>query len=53
MASRYSIGVLEGARLVEGKEVGALVKSPVIKSACSDLQHAKIGDHRVKDEVAR
>ena len=39
--------------LAEGKEVGGLVKSPVIKLACSDLQHTRIGDHRVKDEVAR
>ena len=29
------------------------MKSPVIKLACSDLQHTRIGDHRVKDEVAR
>ena len=38
--------------MAERKEVGGLVKSPVIKLACSDLQHTRIGDHRVKDEVA-
>ena len=29
------------------------MKSPVIKLACSDLQHTRIGDHPVEDEVAR
>ena len=37
----------------KGRKSGGLVKSPVIKLACSDLQHTRIGDHRVKDEVAR
>jgi len=41
------------ARLAEGKEVGGLVKSPVMKLACSDLQYTRTGGHRVKDEVAR
>ena len=39
--------------MAEGKEVGGLVKSPVIKLARSDLQHTRTGDHPVKDEVAR
>ena len=38
---------------MEGKEVGGFVKSPVIKLACSDLQHTRTGDHPVEDEVAR
>ena len=29
------------------------MKSPVMKLACSDLQHTRTGDHPVEDEVAR
>ena len=53
VASSYSIGVLT-RRQVGGREGSrGLVKSPFIKLACSVLQHTRIGDHRVKDEVAR
>ena len=41
VAPSYSVGVLTSARLAEEKEVGRLVKSPVIKLACSDLQHTR------------
>ena len=53
VASSYSIGVL--TRRQVGRRGGSrgLVKSPVIELACSDLQHTRTGDHRVKDEVAR
>ena len=37
--------------MAEGKEVGGLVWSPVIKLACSDLQHTGTGGHQVEDEV--
>ena len=37
MAPSYSVGVLTRRQVVEGEEIGGLVKSPVIKLACSDL----------------
>ena len=53
VASSYDIGVLTRRQVGRREEVGGLVKSPVMKLACSDLQHTRTGGHRVKDEVAR
>ena len=53
VASSYGIGMLTRRQVGRREGSRGLLKLPVIKLACSDLQRTRTGGHRVKDEVAR